>query len=408
MIAVGDNGIVARYDGVTWRTVVDPDSSALEIANLDGDRKMNRVYFIDGQRVLIVADGGEIYWPGDSGASWRYLGTPSANKLFSVVYNQTSNTIFVGGESGYLATLALNNEGQPPENFSIDSWQETTLGGSFDIRALVQTGDNEITALGSGGRFFALETSTDPGHELTIVEFYSGIVDDVVAGFISNDSLFAFTDHEFLNSVAHDSAAIPLSPGRSGDEELRLRLEAYAGSPLIQDLQVRFDEATSGRADLSKDRIAAARSLSNLISRGFIPWTRLEVFEDYLQKCLGVPPNNQIRKECLAAFQSTTFESQDTIWSLFAEHAPPGILLLFLLSTLAALYRYNLRLAGFHHSRADALELMALGRTKEDIEQLASIAAVLAADKVVFAKGDAATRQAVDLITSINPLGGRS
>ena len=47
-----------------------------------------------------------------------------------------------------------------------------------------------------------------------------------------------------------------------------------------------------------------------------------------------------------------------------AEKVPPGILLLFLLATLSGLYRYNVRLAGFHNGRADALELMVAGWTR--------------------------------------------
>ena len=64
---------------------------------------------------------------------------------------------------------------------------------------------------------------------------------------------------------------------------------------------------------------------------------------------------------------------------------------MFLLANLGGLYRYNLRLAGFHESRADALQLLAHGRdeiqlrdilagTPGDAVNLATL--FLAADKV--------------------------
>ena len=59
---------------------------------------------------------------------------------------------------------------------------------------------------------------------------------------------------------------------------------------------------------------------------------------------------------------------------------PPGILLLFLLATLAGLYRYNMRMAGF--PRAD--EPMSLGYASDDYDEVVKLAEPMAADKVEF------------------------
>ena len=83
---------------------------------------------------------------------------------------------------------------------------------------------------------------------------------------------------------------------------------------------------------------------------------------------------------------------------------PPGILLLFLLATLGGLYRYNLRLAGFHSSRADLLELVILGQVNldgaaagEGAHPFPQLADALAADKVQFGKANMPSDQAVEM-----------
>ena len=82
--------------------------------------------------------------------------------------------------------------------------------------------------------------------------------------------------------------------------------------------------------------------------------------------------------------------------------------LLFLLATLGGLYRYNLRLAGFHHSRADALVLLAeyqemmekpIGEDK--VPLFVEMASLLAADKVEFGKGNVPSDQALEMFKAM-------
>ncbi len=112
---------------------------------------------------------------------------------------------------------------------------------------------------------------------------------------------------------------------------------------------------------------------------------------------------------CAGAWQARTEAETGNWWQTLARQIPPGILLLFLLATLGGLYRYNLRLAGFHASRADLLEMLMLGKPdggdmrlgKEDLDQLVQLSAAMGADKVEFANAKTPTDQAVDLARAI-------
>lgn len=100
---------------------------------------------------------------------------------------------------------------------------------------------------------------------------------------------------------------------------------------------------------------------------------------------------------CAAAWQDKLASEAGNILLTLAQQVPPGILLLFLLATFGGLYRYNLRLAGFHHSRADALELLMIHGEGFDVKTLSTIADTLAADKVEFGKANTPADQAVEI-----------
>ncbi|MEL6235656.1 MAG: hypothetical protein AAFR46_14725, partial [Pseudomonadota bacterium] len=91
---------------------------------------------------------------------------------------------------------------------------------------------------------------------------------------------------------------------------------------------------------------------------------------------------------------------QPDILAQLAENAPPAILLLFLLSTLSALYRYNLRMAGFYHGRADALELVT-AEAQVDPERLEAYARALGADGVDFRGTKTPSDQAGEMASAI-------
>jgi hypothetical protein len=100
---------------------------------------------------------------------------------------------------------------------------------------------------------------------------------------------------------------------------------------------------------------------------------------------------------CLQGWEAQVARDSDTWWKTLAESVPPGILLLFLLATLSGLYRYNMRMAGFHASRGDALVVLAHGTDKDTADRLTRIADALAADKVEFGKDNSPADQAVEI-----------
>ncbi len=122
--------------------------------------------------------------------------------------------------------------------------------------------------------------------------------------------------------------------------------------------------------------------------------------EDADEQAAPNPYSESLTKACLEGWNARQAALAQTWWQSIAAQLPPGILLLFLLATLGGLYSYNLRLAGFHHIRADALELLAEAGAY-DAETLTQVADALAADKVEFGKGNTPSDQAVEIARSI-------
>ncbi|MEO9898567.1 MAG: hypothetical protein ABJD13_08270 [Paracoccaceae bacterium] len=130
-------------------------------------------------------------------------------------------------------------------------------------------------------------------------------------------------------------------------------------------------------------------------------WERqANAFQDFMATCRGKQndADGSISKACVEGWQAQLNADRQNWWQTLAVQVPPGVLLLFLLATLGALYRYSLRMAGFYHSRADALELVQSGLDTYTQTALTALATDLAADKVVFGKDRTPLEQAVDAI----------
>lgn len=153
------------------------------------------------------------------------------------------------------------------------------------------------------------------------------------------------------------------------------------------------------------NRYAEAKaSLANLWTGQFALERQREDFKTFLATCRGTADPkpgpegaDALTLACLQGWEAQVARDSSTWWKVLAESVPPGILLLFLLATLSALYRYNLRMAGFHDSRADALVMLAMKPSKSDTETLTRISDALAADKVEFGKDNSPADQAVEI-----------
>ncbi|MEP6019847.1 MAG: hypothetical protein ABJ251_15320 [Paracoccaceae bacterium] len=131
-----------------------------------------------------------------------------------------------------------------------------------------------------------------------------------------------------------------------------------------------------------------------------------ETFAAFLGVCRGADTSADVTKACLEGWQAQLDADRQNWWQTLAVQVPPGVLLLFLLATLGALYRYSLRIAGFYHSRADALELIQNGMDPDEQAALTALATDLAADKVVFGKDRTPLEQAVEAIKAVRGTGG--
>ncbi|MCP3971482.1 MAG: hypothetical protein GY717_14420, partial [Rhodobacteraceae bacterium] len=130
-------------------------------------------------------------------------------------------------------------------------------------------------------------------------------------------------------------------------------------------------------------------------------------FQGFMSACHGNALSGEngdavdkVTLACLEGWKAQQGSQAETWWTTLAEQVPPGVLLLFLLATLGGLYRYNLRLAGFHASRADVLELMQMSGGF-DAGVLSQISDAMAADKVEFGKGNTPSDQAVAIARAV-------
>lgn len=150
------------------------------------------------------------------------------------------------------------------------------------------------------------------------------------------------------------------------------------------------------RIEIARVGLVSVRSVTSERRDRFdhLPWAALSredtvmSFDTFLRNChTPAPENIEINQACLNSWTESNRINAQNWWQTLGAQVPPGILLLFLLGTLAALYRYNMRLAGFHHSRADILVLYSAGFVSErDMDALVKLAETLAADNVSFGK----------------------
>ena len=171
--------------------------------------------------------------------------------------------------------------------------------------------------------------------------------------------------------------------------------ESAKGSHFFRDLEARLNEYEISRKGLEPvlESLRSQREVFDLFPYSYIDRERARLaFDTYLTRCRGGVKNDaanfaELTKTCMESWRAEQAQATSNWWQTLATQVPPGILLLFLLATLAALYRYNMRLAGFHHSRADALELVTEGIIQRgDAEALAKLALALASDTLAFGK----------------------
>lgn len=191
---------------------------------------------------------------------------------------------------------------------------------------------------------------------------------------------------------------------------------------LAGDIWVELTEIVALRRIIDAQREKFESDLRDLPTGAYFLREQRQTFRDFMADCRGgsavaevaspvdglLTDPDAVTVACTAAWQARVNAEAGNWWQTLAAQIPPGILLLFLLATLGGLYRYNLRLAGFHASRADLLELLRLrpdlfeGADKDgQALRLVQIADALAADKVEFGKEKAPSEQAVEMFNAV-------
>ncbi len=237
------------------------------------------------------------------------------------------------------------------------------------------------------------------------------------------DRQFFVVDDLFAKSLA--AIAFPTSPNTSfdGDDALLSFLDSeemapYRNHPTVLSIINSLKTIRDQRQYLIDARTRAEGLLEFYNSLGSGERSAVRDFVPFLRVCreqsladsngASQPTDGEFVQGCLTAYEKLTGQNEAPWLNTLLERAPQAILLLFLLATLGGLYRYNLRLFGFHHSRADILELTALkgsksrsGLTKTDVVNIQMLADALSADKVEFARANTPTEQAVSLARAI-------
>ncbi|MEM1360685.1 MAG: hypothetical protein AAGF94_03090 [Pseudomonadota bacterium] len=193
----------------------------------------------------------------------------------------------------------------------------------------------------------------------------------------------------FLNRISPNLRRQLFEPDRATTRLLAVRSE----------LDARLEEI-EGELAMSSDVFALAEQRENFAAfmatcRGTTDWT-----EPSQPRGVTDADPDRVTLACTQAWQAELSREDADVFQTLAKQAPPGILLLFLLGTLGALYRYNVRLAGFHDSRADVLELLKASGSY-DGDRMLTLSDALAADKVEFGKGNTPADQAVDIARAV-------
>ena len=398
-----------------------------------------------GGRLFVFGTGGVVRRLGTGGARFENVPTGTeADLLGAITYD---NRLFVFGDGGTVRRLAADGAEfeDVPNSVDADLKGAIAYGGRLFVFG---TGGTVLRLAADGADFEGVPTGTQAflvgatnfGDRLFVFgsggtvsrlaadgtgfEFMpTGTKDGLSGATIYRDRLFmigALGDViATSNAFAETAATLPTNPG----EQSRATVEAFLDQTLPQHLR-EWNLIQTLRNDLRL--VASERAGMELIeARARADLTQLDEsplqylrdrkaldFKAFLDNCRGVPATEGLTTSCLTAWQSEQAAGQRSWWETLADQVPPGILLLFLLATLGGLYRYNLRLAGFHESRADALQLLAQGR---DVTQLRDILAAtpgeavnlatlfLAADKVEMGTIRAKLGQAeIELAKALN------
>ena len=191
----------------------------------------------------------------------------------------------------------------------------------------------------------------------------------------------------FTDQWSDAFANLTLAAGENGDTALRQVLDdqkffpiLYRNWPPVVAISNKLDQLIARR----ETDAAQITELDTRIAELTGSWlttlsgTRAQQdFASFMQTCRDTSTHPvtgaeyaSLTQSCLEAHGKVDDQAGGAWWATLSRQLPAGVLLMFMLVTLGALYRYNLRLAAFHDSRADVLDLVASGSTPETLRQI--------------------------------------
>ncbi len=423
-------GLLPAYGAITRST----DGGASFTAVPSDVEGYLRDGIVDGQTVLLFGDAGAITRSTDGGANFVAVPSGVRGNLHDSIVDEQTILLFGtdgaitrstdGGESftavasGVYGVVKGGNV--DAHNIQLFSDNAPSPGGAtLIIMAIVATvEDGEGYSTQNYG--FALTKSTDGGASFTAMP--TGADSNIEHMIIDGQTTLLFGGNGSIVRISDELSdqvrKLELPAGEAGDAALLGFIDRDLPDHLrnwtvlreeprnkLLDVQSRRAALVALEAETNADLDRIDKVAFGLLQRD----RQREEFAAFMDACRGGAagaPGEGAKPEgltlaCLQGWQAQVASDDGTWWQTLANQVPPGILILFLLATLSGLYRYNMRMAGFHHSRADALELLAQNLPKEQIDQLVGMADALAADKVEFGKENSPTDQAVDMFKAV-------
>jgi len=371
--AVGNLGtILATQDGgATW---IQQDSGT--------ESHIYKVSVVDEKTAWVSGQNGTILSTDNNGQTWRSMQTASIGDLIGIDF-LNADIGFLLNRDGFVSKT--NDNGQSWGMPFLATDRGTIKNNKFNYilvaedRSIWVVGSfGQIHRLGADGGVWQSKSLPPPGDPTPTTDWFGAPIQNAENAFELQTAI-ALADLNFATTTVlaapQSEPSIDMSVWRSERREEETMQEDLGA--LVQ-----------AQSDLAERRVQLPVASMSLADEAVAAAT----------KSVRVAPDVEARATAMALLDAALRQkaAEDVWWRNLDEQIPAGVLLLFLLATLGSLYRYNTRIAGFYHARADALELMALD-DPPDMERFEALAGTLAADRVEFK----AAKTPADMATEI-------
>lgn len=360
---VGEDGILISRNSreSDWEIIYESVGSEI-LGEIEFDRENDGNGVIIGNGgVIITRISGENIWQ-------RSLVDGIDSDLTDVQFGPNGSVIVVG-KNGTLLTRTNANE----------SWTLHHLGiaaNFYDIRV----GPGGVAAvIGDDTTIIYRSSEVDDWIPLRWFTVASTVVNEMAFS-PSGDALIVGDNGTIAKLTGDFSTAARAS---TTDSELMSVIESLPNQNALAGKKEELAAIITERARLNKDLQTARQNISLANSGKLSRIQVLEELEEFLSRCQSIEPNDAKIADCGEIYEKVV-ERRDSQnwWQLIAEVLPPAILFIFLLVMLGRIYRYNLRMAGFYHARADALFLYSQSNELLEGEKLSEVVELLAADRI--------------------------